>query len=328
MADLDDPTFRQYIESGDVAMAEASKIAYQHELNVNANPETAIAETQKLINERFNEPHFLIPTHSNENVITIERPNKEYIMAVRGTRPTNINDLAADAQILINDKNNSRVKSVEEVYKSFRAEQPDAKLTLTGHSLGAYVAHELANKYSEKYVGFNTPSSPIALVEATINLRTKPIQTITTKAISALSDKFTNKHAQHKIYLTQNLDVISSLNKYTNFEDKVISIPQKKETLPDWFGSHNIDNFTRSGLTNMQEASRTRNLAQPFRKVGFKPKIVKTKRGLNTYYNIPNAEAVRRSSISSAHIDEFSNCFPGAPYEKCKKINKALKPNL
>jgi hypothetical protein len=111
MADLDDPTFRQYIESGDVAMAEASKIAYQHELNVNANPETAIAETQKLINERFNEPHFLIPTHSNENVITIERPNKEYIMAVRGTRPTNINDLAADAQILFNDKNNSRVNN-------------------------------------------------------------------------------------------------------------------------------------------------------------------------------------------------------------------------
>ena len=309
MADLDDPTFRQYIESGDVAMAEASKIAYQHELNVNANPETAIAETQKLINERFNEPHFLIPTHSNENVITIERPNKEYIMAVRGTRPTNINDLAADAQILFNDKNNSRVKSVEEVYKSFRAEQPDAKLTLTGHSLGAYVAHELANKYNEKYVGFNTPSSPIALVEAAINLRTKPIQTITTKAISALNDKITNKHAQHKIYLTQNLDVISSLNKYTNFEDKVISIPQKKETLPDWFGSHNIDNFTRSGLTNKK----------------LKPKIIKTKRGLNTYYDIPNAEAVRRSSISSSHIDEFSNCFPGAPYEKCKKINKALK---
>ena len=56
-----------------------------------------------------------------------------------------------------------------------------------------------------------------------------------------------------------------------------------------------------------------------------KPKIVKTKRGRNTYYDIPNAEAVRRSSISSAHIDEFSNCFPGAPYEKCKKINKALK---
>lgn len=299
MSDLDDPTFRQYIESGDVAMAEASKIAYQHELNVNANPETAIAETQKLINERFNEPHFLIPTHSNENVITIERPNKEYIMAVRGTRPSNISDLTADAQILFNEKNNSRVKSVEEVYKSFRTEQPDAKLTLTGHSLGAYVAHELANKYSENYVGFNTPSSPIALVET----------------ISALSDKITNKHAQHKIYLTQNLDVISSLNKYTNFEDKVISIPQKKETLPDWFGSHNIDNFTRSGL--MQEASRTR-------KVGFRPKIVKTKRGLNTYYDIPNAEAVRRSSISSAHIDEFSNCFPGAPYEKCKKINKKV----
>jgi len=305
MADFDDPTFRQYIESGDVAMAEASKIAYQHEINVNVNPETAIAETQKLINERFNEPHFLIPTYSNENVITIERPNKEYIMAVRGTRPTNINDLAADAQILFNEKNNSRVKSVEEVYKSFRAEQPDAKLTLTGHSLGAYVAHELANKYNETFVGFNLPASPLGVLNSNLDYNTT---------------------AEHKVYLTNNLDVISSLNKYTKFTDKIITLPQKQKTINNWFGSHDIDNFTRNDYkTNMREASRTRNLAQPFQKVGFKPKIVKTKRGRNTYYDIPNAEAIRRSSISSAHIDEFSNCFPGAPYEKCKKINKALK---
>jgi len=289
MADFDDPTFRQYIESGDVAMAEASKIAYQHELNVNANPETAIAETQKLINERFNEPHFLIPTHSNENVITIERPNKEYIMAVRGTRPTNINDLAADAQILFNDKNNSRVKSVEEVYKSFRAEQPDAKLTLTGHSLGAYVAHELANKYNETFVGFNLPASPLGVLNSNLDYNTT---------------------AEHKVYLTNNLDVISSLNKYTKFTDKIITLPQKQKTINNWFGSHDIDNFTRNNYKTNKK---------------LKPKIVKTKRGLNTYYDIPNAEAVRRSSISNAHIDEFSNCFPGAPYEKCKKINKALK---
>jgi hypothetical protein len=289
MADFDDPTFRQYIESGDVAMAEASKIAYQHELNVNANPETAIAETQKLIDERFNEPHFLIPTHSNKNVITIERPNKEYIMAVRGTRPTNINDLAADAQILFNEKNNSRVKSVEEVYKSFRAEQPDAKLTLTGHSLGAYVAHELANKYNETFVGFNLPASPLGVLNSNLDYNTT---------------------AEHKVYLTNNLDVISSLNKYTKFTDKIITLPQKQKTINNWFGSHDIDNFTRNDYKTNKK---------------LKPKIVKTKRGLNTYYDIPNAEAVRRSSISNAHIDEFSNCFPGAPYEKCKKINKALK---
>jgi hypothetical protein len=289
MADFDDPTFRQYIESGDVAMAEASKIAYQHELNVNANPETAIAETQKLITERFNEPHFLIPTFSNENVITIERPNKEYIMAVRGTRITNINDLAADAQILLNDKNNIRVNSVKEVYKSFRAEEPTAKLTLTGHSLGAGVAHELANQYNETFVGFNLPASPLGILSSNLDYNTT---------------------AEHKVYLTSNLDVISSLNKYNNFQDKIITLPQKKETLPDWFGSHDINNFTRNNYKTNKK---------------LKPKIVKTKRGRNTYYNIPNAEAVRRSSISSSHIDEFSNCFPGAPYEKCKKINKALK---
>jgi hypothetical protein len=74
----------------------------------------------------------------------------------------------------------------------------------------------------------------------------------------------------------------------------------------------------------MQEASRTRNLAQPFRKVGFKPKIVKTKRGRNTYYSTPNAEDVRRSYNSSAST--YDNCQDNPSLEKCaKKINKALK---
>jgi len=302
MADIDDPIFRQYIESDDIAMAEASKIAYAHELNVNANPETANEETQKLINERFTEPHFLMPTFSNENVITIERPNKEYIMAVRGTRITNPNDLVADAQILINDKNNIRVNSVKEVYKSFRAEEPTAKLTLTGHSLGAGVAHELANQYNETFVGFNLPASPLGILSDNLDYNTT---------------------ASHKIYLTRNLDVISSLNKYTKFNDTIITLPQKQETLHQWTGSHNIDNFTRSGLANMREASRTRNLAQPFQKVGFKPKIVKTKRGLNTYYSTPNAEDIRRSYNSSAAI--YDNCQDNPSLEKCnKKINKKL----
>lgn len=283
MSELDDPIFVQYMQSDDIAMAQASAVAYQHELNLNSNPTTANAETQKLLNERFIEPHFLVPEFSNENVITIERPNKEYIMAVRGTRPSNINDLAADAQILLNDKNNIRVNSVEKLYNSFKAEYPTSKLTLTGHSLGAYVSHELANKYNETFVGFNLPASPLGILSTNLDYNTT---------------------AEHKIYLTKNLDVISSLNKYTKFTDKIITLPQKQSTLPNWLGSHDIENY----LPN---------------KVGtLKPRMLKTKRGKNTYYSTPNAEDVRRSQNSAAIYD---NCRDNSSLERCaKKINKKL----
>jgi len=284
MSDLDDPIFVQYMQSDDIAMAQASDVAYKHELNVNANPATANSETQKLLNERFTEPHFIVPQFSNEHAITIERPNKEFILAVRGTRPSNISDLAADAQILLNDRNNSRVNSVEKLYKSFRDENPAAKLTITGHSLGAYVGHNIANKYDEPFVGFNLPASPLGILSDNLDYNTT---------------------AEHKIYLTKNLDVISSLNKYTKFNDKVISLPQKQETLPNWLGSHDIKNYL------------------PTEKDRLKPRMLKTKRGKNTYYSTPNAEDVRRSSASSASV--YNNCIDNPSLEKCnKKINKKL----
>jgi hypothetical protein len=284
MSELDDPIFVQYMQSDDIAMAQASDVAYKHELNLNANPETANEETQKLINERFTEPHFLVPEFSNEHAITIERPNKEYIMAVRGTRPTNISDLKADAQILLNDRNNNRVNSVEKLYKSFRDEQPDAKLTITGHSLGSYVGHVIANKYDEDFVGFSHPAS-----------------------LGVLTENFENAPtAEHKIYLTKNLDIISSLNKYGKFNDNIITLPQKQETQQDYFGSHSIKNFL------------------PNKKEKLKPKIIKTKRGRNTYYSTPNAEDIRRSYNSSAST--YDNCQDNPSLEKCnKKITKALK---
>lgn len=284
MSDLDDPLFVEYMQSDDIAMAQASDLAYRHEQHILTNPATANEETQKLLNERFTEPHFLMPQFSTENAITIERPNKEYIMAVRGTRPTNPSDLISDAQILLNESKVNRVSSVEQLYKSFRAEQPDAKLTITGHSLGSYVGHELANKYDETFVGFSHPSSPLGLLSANIDYDTT---------------------AEHKFYFTNNLDVISSLNKYTKFTDKQIILPQKQSTQKDFFGSHSIENF----LPNKVER--------------LKPKIIKTKKGRATFYDTPNAEAVRRSAKSTSAI--YDNCVDNSSLEKCpKKINKKL----
>lgn len=285
MSELDDPLFVEYMQSGDVAMAEASAIAYQHELNINANKSTANAETQKLLNERFDTPHFLVPAHSNEHVITIQKPNKEYIMAVRGTRPSNVSDLISDTQILLNEPKVNRVESVEKVYKDFKAQNPNAKLTLSGHSLGSWIGHQIANKYNEDFVGFSHPASPFGLLSDNLDYNTT---------------------AKHTIYLTKNLDIISSFNKYAKFTDEVITLPQKQSTQSDLLGSHSIENFL------------------PNKKKGLQPRILKTKKGKNTYYSIPNEEAVRRSANASVANDEFANCYPGNRYEKCKKINKKL----
>lgn len=280
MSELDDPIFVQYMQSDDIAMAQANHVAGQHELNIIANPTTANAETQKLLNERFTQPHFLVPEFSNENAITIERPNKEYIMAVRGTRITNPSDLVADAQILLNDKNNNRVNNVKELYKSFKAENPTAKLTLTGYSLGAYTAHKIANEYNEVFVGFNLPASPLGILSDNLDYNTT---------------------ASHKIYLTKNLDVISSLNKYTKFNDTIITLPQKQSTKSSYLGSHSLENFL------------------PSKKEKLKPRMLKTKRGKNTYYSTPNEEHVRRSA------NTIDNCADNPSLEKCvKKINKMV----
>jgi len=290
MSELDDPLFVQYMQSDNIAMAIASDIAYKHELNTLDNPATANVETQKLLNERFTEPHFLVPEFSNEHAITIKRPNTsgtandEYILAVRGTRPTNISDLKADAQILLNESNNNRVNSVEKLYKSFREEQPNAKLTITGHSLGSYVGHSIANKYDEDFVGFSHPASPLGVLTENLDY---------------------TQTAEHKIYLTQNLDVLSSLNKYAKFNDKVISLPQKQSTLSSYIGSHSLENFL------------------PNKKERLQPRILKTKKGKNTFYDTPNAEDVRRSANSSAAI--YDNCADNPSLERCaKKINKQL----
>ena len=283
MSELDDPIFVQYMQSDDIAMAQANYVAGQHELNLNANTQTANAETQKLLNERFTQPHFIVPEFSNENAITIKRPNDEYILAVRGTRITNPSDLVADAQILLNDRNNNRVNNVKELYKSFRQENPNSKLTLTGYSLGAYTAHQIANEYDEEFVGFNLPASPLGIISDNLDYNTT---------------------ASHKIYLTKNLDVISSLNKYTKFNDTIITLPQKQSTLSSYIGSHSLENFL------------------PTKKEKLKPRMLKTKRGKNTYYSTPNEEDVRRSQNNIAIYD---NCRDNPNLERCaKKINKKL----
>ena len=258
MADIDDPVLKEYLNSEDINMAIASDIAYSHAKNIDSgiSKQEANAKTDTEIEERLNF-HDLVPQYSNRHVVTIKNVmNDDYIMAVRGTKITDVSDLASDFQIAFNQEAN-RTKSVEKLYKSFRQDQPKAKLTLTGHSLGAYVAHNIANKNNEKYVGFDLPASPIGLV---------------TDAVEGYGVK-----AEHRVYLTDHVDILSSLNKLTNFNDKVNVLPQKEST-GSYIGSHNIKNYLYDKTPNS--------------------KIVKTTSKNNTHYSMPHMVTAQRTAMS------------------------------
>lgn len=296
MADYDDPVVREYINSNDIYMAIASDIAYEHAENLASNtPQMANAITDSMIEERLNF-HDLVPIHTNEHVTTIKNVKDDsYIMAVRGTNPKDIRDLASDAQILFNQKVN-RVDSVEKIYKSFRQEQPTAKLTLTGHSLGAYVAHTIANKYNESFVGFDLPASPFGVV----------------------SDNIESYHVkpEHRVYLTNRFDAISSLNKVSNLSDKIITLPQKEST-NNLLGSHDVKNYIYEKNPHS--------------------KMLKVASKKNTYYSMPHMTTAERTAKSvPVNVNEnkffkekkFSRlrtgykneCLTNPELKKCKQL--------
>jgi len=295
MADIDDPIVREYVNSNDINMAIASDIAYKHAENLasSSTKQEANAKTDSMIEERLNF-HDLVPTHSNEHVTTIRNVmNDEYIMAVRGTQKTNISDLASDAQILFNQKVN-RVDTVEKVYQSFRKEQPTAKLTLTGHSLGAYVAHNIANKYNEPFVGFDLPSSPFGVISDNVeSYNVKP---------------------EHRVYLTNRFDAVSSLNKATNLTDKVVTLPQTQPT-SNLLGSHDIKNYIYDKNPHS--------------------KLVKTTAKKNTYYSMPHMATSRQTTKSvPVDVNKFykqekvrrlrtgyqNECLNNPKLKKCKQL--------
>jgi hypothetical protein len=382
MADIDDPIVREYVNSNDINMAIASDIAYKHAENLasSSTKQEANAKTDSMIEERLNF-HDLVPTHSNEHVTTIRNVmNDEYIMAVRGTNPKNIHDLASDAQILFN-QNVNRVDSVEKIYKSFRQEQPTAKLTLTGHSLGAYVAHTIANKYNEPFVGFDLPSSPLGIISDTIrgyHHETTPnpfsltqrgkraafmdmkaematgragreerdaeeeerylIQTgvkqaaqrqgFMTKKVAEDAMEYAvnesrlsagnklHRNPEHHVYLTEGLDLVSVLTKYTNVNDNVKILPQQQST-SSLLGSHSIKNYIYNNKPHST--------------------LVRTASKKNTYYSMPHMATSRQTAKSvPVDVNKFykpqktrrlrtgyeNECLTNPYLNKCKQLNE------
>ena len=294
--DPEDPAIAEYRASGDADMGAAAKLSYQHELNVIKNDSTANEETNKQIQTALGQDHQLVPEFSDRDALTIKRPNGDYILAVRGTRPTNISDLISDEQILVNSKVN-RVQKVDKIYNNLRAQNPNSKITLTGHSLGGYVANALADKYEFKdskldMVGFDVAASPLGIPDMLIQGVAHHVK----QPLLGGSD-----YGNHRIYLTDTFDAISFINKTANYDDTVKILPQRTPR-SNWFGSHSIDNYV---LAPAQRA--------------MKSVIVKTEQKNKTFYTSPQMQI--KQDVSGASEDFCAN-NPNS--QKCKKINKAL----
>jgi hypothetical protein len=278
-------------------------LSYQHELNIIKNPTTANEETNKQITTYLGDGHTLVPEFSDRDALTIKRPSGDYILAVRGTRPTNISDLISDEQILVNTKVN-RVEKVDKIYNNLRGQNPNSKITITGHSLGGYVANALADKYEFKdpkldMVGFDVAASPLGIGDMLVQGVAHHIK----QPLLGGSD-----YGNHRIYLTDTFDAISTINKYANYDDTIKVLPQQTSR-SNWFGSHSIDNYV---LAPQQKALRA--------------VIVKTEQRIKTFYSSPQMDTKKQTADFKQDVtgksEDFCSLNPNS--QKCKSINKKI----
>ena len=317
----EDPAIAAYRASGDADMGAASKLAYQHDLNILKNSSTANEETNKLIKTALGDSHELVPQFTDNDALTIKRPNNEYILAVRGTRVTNISDLISDEQILVG-ANVNRFDKIEKVYTGLRAQNPNSKITVTGHSLGGYVAKHLADKYEFKdkkldMVGFDVATSPIH-IGMTIASAIEAPELIPGMVVGGVTNRVSNyvKHAligtseygKHRTYSTDTFDAISVMNNITNFDDEVKTLPQRVSR-SYWLGSHSPNNY----------------VLEP-KQTALKAFIQKTEKGNKTFYSTPQIQMKKETADFKQDLSDESKdyCTLNPNSQRCKTINKKL----
>jgi len=161
---------------------------------------------------------------SNDVGVVLKNNNdNSAILAYRGTDPTNIFDLNADAQLATGLDRllpfQTRLQRAEDMYKNVKNVYPNVELT--GHSLGGYLADHISRENNEKAVVFNPGLTPITTHTLPPVGNIKPI-----------------------VYELDNFDTLSHSvhNRVYSSEVDLRTITQK-ENLTEWIGSHNVDSF-------------------------------------------------------------------------------------
>lgn len=201
----------------DVPYAVASHIAYEYYYD--GDP---VLTNDKLIS--MMDTYTLDNELSNDVGVVLRNQNdNSAILAYRGTDPTNIYDLNADAQLATGLDRllpfQTRLQRAEDLYTSVKNVYPNVELT--GHSLGGYLADHISRENNEKAVIFNPGLTPITTHTLPPVGNIKPI-----------------------VYETDNFDTLSHSvhNRIYTSEVDLRTITQR-ENLTEWIGSHNVDSF-------------------------------------------------------------------------------------
>jgi hypothetical protein len=101
--------------------------------------------------------------YSDKNLSTyLHKQDKKIIVSIRGTVPTNLLDLVSDIDIVSSDKtfNTTRLSNHKKMIDQIVDKYPGYKLILSGHSLGGYLAEQLASDYPDaQAIVFNPGTS-------------------------------------------------------------------------------------------------------------------------------------------------------------------------
>lgn len=199
----------------DMEYSIASQLAYQYYDNNND------ADQVQTALDTYLDGYVFDPEYSTNNASTFIRPDGTAIIAYRGTRPTNFDDLNTDASILAGqhrtDTPHPRFVEAQNHYDFVKSKYDF--VDLTGHSLGGTLADYVGRMNDERAVVFNPGETPFSLsvIPASNTSRTR-------------------------IYRTNTFDVVSFANSMYPHAQSIRIVPQT-DSASTWFGSHNLTNF-------------------------------------------------------------------------------------
>lgn len=84
-------------------------------------------------------------------------PENEIVVAFRGTEPTDLEDLGADACIGLKVVPRRQADDARSFFDSVRQANPESRIVLTGHSLGGFLAKVVASQTGATAITFNAP---------------------------------------------------------------------------------------------------------------------------------------------------------------------------
>ena len=201
----------------DMEYSIASQLSYQYYDNNND------AEQIQRALDTYLDGYTFDPEYSTNNASTFIRPDGTAIIAYRGTRPTNFDDINTDAAILAGQhrSNDPHPRFVEAVnhYNYVKAKYDN--VDLTGHSLGGTLADYVGRMHDERSVVFNPGETPFSL-----------------SVIPASESKT-------RIYRTNTFDIVSFANSMYPHAQNIRVVPQTVSS-SDLFGSHSLVNFLPS----------------------------------------------------------------------------------